>query len=128
MSELAAFRKSRCVNVPGLTGQFHVHRTRMRPKRRGEIVGTGSLFWVIKGTITCRQSIVALLGSIDKNGKTCCDIVMQPELVRTVPKPKRAFQGWRYLAQKDAPSDLDPWGDDNNDPVLAAKLAELGLI
>jgi len=128
VSELEEFRKNRCVNVPGMSGEFHVHRTRMRPKREVEIAGTGSLFWVIKGTVRCRQPIVALLKSIDDNGKTCCDIIMQPELIRTVPRPKRAFQGWRYLVQNDAPTDLDPGVNDDNDPALAAKLAELGLI
>jgi hypothetical protein len=30
---------------------------------------------------------------------------MEKELIRTVPRPKSAFQGWRYLTQADAPLD-----------------------
>jgi len=128
VSQLQAHRKTRCVKVTGMEGEFHVHRTRMRPRRGAEIDGKGSLFWVIKGTIRCRQSIIALLPTTDSNGKTCCDIVMEPQLIRTVPLPKRAFQGWLYLPVKDAPADLNPGEVSGNDPVLATKLAELGLI
>ena len=37
---------------------FHV--TRMRPKRAPEILDGGSLFWVVKGLVLCRQRVVAL--------------------------------------------------------------------
>ena len=121
-------RDKRLVAVEGMEGEFHVHRTRMRPKRGGEIVGRGSLFWVIKGAIRCRQPVVGLISTIDHNGKTCCDIVLQPELTRTVPLPRRAFQGWRYLSDADAPADLNPDTGNDNDPDLAMELAELGLI
>lgn len=126
--QLQQHRENRLVRVSGLEGEFHVHRTRMRPKRSQEVVGKGSLFWVIKGTIRCRQPIVALISATDQNGKTCCDIVLHPELIRTVPLPKRAFQGWRYLLPKDAPADLNPDNGSGNDPALATELAELGLI
>ena len=128
VDELARYRANRCIRVTGLEGEFHVHRTRMRPRRRDEIVGKGSLYWVIKGAVRCRQKIVALNSETDDEGKTCCDIIMLPELIRTVPNPKRAFQGWRYLPQKDAPEDLDMRGDQQNDADLAAELAALGLI
>ena len=34
-------------------------------------------------------------------------IVLEPKSVLVVPRPYRAFQGWRYLAAKDAPRDLE---------------------
>jgi len=128
VKQLQLHRENRLVAVSGMGGKFHVHRTRMRPKRSEEVVGKGSLFWVIKGTIRCRQTIVALISTTDHNGKTCCDIVLHPELIRTVPLPKRAFQGWRYLLPKDAPTDLNPENGFGNDPALAMELAQLGLI
>ncbi len=36
------------------------HTTRMFPKRRDEILKGGSLYWVIRGMILCRQPIADL--------------------------------------------------------------------
>jgi len=32
--------------------------------------------------------------------------VLQPKVIAVSPRPMRAFQGWRYYADKDAPPDL----------------------
>jgi hypothetical protein len=49
--------------------------------------------------------------------------------VRTVPRPKSAFQGWRYIDPKDAPPDLARSGfAEGGDPRLAEELMRLGLI
>ena len=36
------------------------HVTRMWPKRAEEILNGGSIFWVIKGVILCRQPVLRL--------------------------------------------------------------------
>lgn len=107
----------------------NVHRTRMMPKRRDEIIGKGSLYWVIGGAIRCRQAIVDLDPETDHEGRGLCAIHMAPEVIRTVPQPKRPFQGWRYLKAEDAPADLERCegaGDDAGE--LIDDLARLGLI
>ena len=48
------------------------HTTRMVPKRADEIVGGGSLFWVIKGQIACRQKLLDIEPFIDKEGIGRC--------------------------------------------------------
>lgn len=83
-----------------------VHVTRMWPKRADEIVGKGSLYWVFKGVVLARQRIVAFDPVDGEDGIRRCGIVRDPAIIRTVPQPRRAFQGWRYLSEDDAPRDL----------------------
>jgi hypothetical protein len=107
----------------------HVHRTRTMPKRAEEIVGEGgSLYWVISGIIRCRQPILRLQAATDSEGRGCCDIIMAPDLVKTVPYPKRPFQGWRYLVPKDAPPDMAGGMEEENSEYIAEELARLGLL
>jgi hypothetical protein len=107
---------------------LHVTRTRMKPTRTDEIAGKGSIYWVIAGSIRCRQVIHSIVPAEDNEGKDCCDILMYPDLVRTVPYPKRPFQGWRYLLAKDAPPDLGQGMAEDSDTSLAEELAKLGLL
>lgn len=108
-------------------GGEHVHVTRQTPKRRDELLSGGSLYWVIKGSTAARQPILELREMIGDDGIARCGIVLGPDLVPVVPRPKSAFQGWRYLVDKEAPADLtDRAGDLPED--LARELAELGLL
>ncbi|HXX51733.1 MAG TPA: DUF1489 domain-containing protein [Xanthobacteraceae bacterium] len=84
----------------------HIHRTRMVPKRAAELTDGGSLYWVIRGEIMCRQRIRGIRPFVDKDGIGRCGLVLDPKVVPVEPRPHRAFQGWRYLAAKDAPRDL----------------------
>ena len=84
----------------------HVHITRMTPKRDGEILAGGSLYWVIKGEIAAREKIIAIEPFRDKDGIGRCRLVMQPKVFAVSPRPMRPFQGWRYLAEDAAPPDL----------------------
>lgn len=109
----------------GLTAH-HIHVTRMFPKRRDEILDGGSIYWVIKGHIICRNKIVAL-EETTKNGRRACGILMEPTLIPVLPKPRRAFQGWRYLQTGDAPPDLTGSEAGADLPAaFRAKLIELG--
>ncbi|MGB7269743.1 MAG: DUF1489 domain-containing protein [Albidovulum sp.] len=105
------------------------HTTRMWPKREAEITAGGSLYWVIKGAILCRQRIVRLDEIIGTDGIRRCGIIMDPAVIRTEAAPRRPFQGWRYLAPKDSPPDL-PEGRENDTSLpldMALALAEIGL-
>lgn len=93
------------------------HDTRMTPKRAEEMLAGGSLYWVIKHVVIVRQRLVGFEAVEDADGKAMCRIVLDPELVRTAPRRKRPFQGWRYLEPSAAPPDLD-----GRSPALSADL------
>lgn len=105
-----------------------VHTTRMTPKRAEEIVGEGSLYWVIKGSILCRQRLVGIRPFTDAEGISRCDLILEPVIVRVQPRRRGPFQGWRYFEAKDAPPDLDSGVTKGMPPELAKELAELGLL
>ncbi|MFP4275266.1 MAG: DUF1489 family protein [Paracoccaceae bacterium] len=106
------------------------HVTRMWPRREADLLDGGSVFWVIKGLIQCRQRILRL-DEVDRgDGIRRCAIVLEPGLIRTQPAPRRPFQGWRYLDPADSPADL-PAGRDSEEPLpasLSAALAEIGVV
>lgn len=104
------------------------HVTRMWPKREADLLQGGSIFWVIKGFIQCRQRILRLDEVIREDGTRFCAIVLDPVLHRTTNARRRPFQGWRYLNPDDAPKDL-PKGSANTDlpPELMASLADIGV-
>lgn len=84
----------------------HVHITRMMPKRAEALLDGGSLYWVIKGQLSCRQSLVDVQSFTDSEGIGRCRLVLDPVVVPVLPRPYRPFQGWRYLEHDDAPTDL----------------------
>lgn len=105
-----------------------VHVTRMWPKREDEVLG-GSLYWVIKGVVLARQKIVSMQEVIGADGIRRCALVLDAEVIRTEPAPRRPFQGWRYLAPADSPRDM-PKGRAQEDTLpedLARALADIGL-
>ena len=106
------------------------HVTRMWPKQERALLNGGSIYWVIKGFIQCRQRIVRLEEVFGQDGIRRCAILLEPELIRTTSAPKRPFQGWRYLKPDDAPIDLSPERQDEDSlPVeLAGALADIGIL
>ena len=99
--------------------------TRFRPKRADELIG-GSIFWIIKHRIAARQTIIGFADGDDRRTV----IRLDPLLVPVRARPKRAHQGWRYLAADDAPRDLGDGEDDLAElpPDLAVRLSALALI
>lgn len=106
------------------------HVTRMWPRRAEELLQGGSLYWVIRGVIRVRQRIAALQEVIGEDGIRRCAIVFDPALIPTAPRPRRAFQGWRYLAATDAPPDIGPAPGDEPDlpPGLREELTRFGVL
>ncbi len=107
-----------------------IHTTRMVPKRADELLDGGSIYWVIRGEIMCRERILAVRPFVDREGVSRCQLVLDPKCVPVQPRPFRAFQGWRYLTVKDAPPDLDRAapGARNMPETLRRELRELGLL
>ena len=116
-------QKKRGVKKPTL-----MHVTRMTPKRKDEVLDGGSLYWVIKGQIAVRQKLLDLKPTT-KNGTPHCGLVYDKALVPVRPRPRRAFQGWRYLEAREAPPDIaEIKGAKNLPENLKRELAALGLL
>ncbi|MGO4704191.1 DUF1489 family protein [Microvirga sp. 2MCAF38] len=106
------------------------HTTRMVPKRVEELLDGGSLYWVIKGHVAARQTLLDIRPFTDGEGIGRCRLVLEPKVIPVEPRPYRPFQGWRYLAAKDAPRDL---GRDSGDLAempeeMRRELSGLGLL
>ncbi|MGI3169124.1 DUF1489 family protein [Pseudooceanicola sp. C21-150M6] len=127
MADLAAWQSQ---PIAQTTDGLPRHVTRMWPKREGEIISGGSIYWVIKGMIQCRQRVIRL-DEVDRgDGIRRCAIVLDPELHATAASPRRPFQGWRYLKPEDSPPDL-PKHRQNEDALpedLSKALAEIGVL
>lgn len=105
-----------------------IHITRMTPKRVDEVLDGGSLYWVIKGQIAARQRLLEIR-AVKKNGVPHCGLVYDKVLVPVALRPRRPFQGWRYLEPADAPPDLAPGRRAEGLPeALQRELAALGLL
>ena len=108
----------------------HIHTTRMTPKRVEELLAGGSLYWVIRGEIAAREKLLAIEPFRDGAGIGRCRLVMQPKVVPVLPRPMRAFQGWRYFTEDAAPPDLKSAGSGLTDmpEPMRRELRELGLL
>jgi hypothetical protein len=132
VEQLAAWQAMRLEKQrqAGVTPEL-VHRTRQMPKRREAVLKTGSLYWVIKGSVRARQRILDLREETDAEGRARCCIVFDHALIVTRPQPRRPFQGWRYFDPEDVPADIGPAGSlaaDDIPEAMRAELAELALI
>lgn len=126
IEDLAAWQRQ---NAPYWAKGTAQHITRMSPKREAEILGGGSLYWVIKGMILARQEIIDFTPVQGSDGIGRCAFILKADIIPTHAAPRRAFQGWRYLNAADSPPDL-PKGRATEEPLpqdLARALAEMGL-
>ncbi|TDK38650.1 DUF1489 family protein [Rhizobium deserti] len=107
-----------------------IHTTRMVPKRVEELLSEGSLYWVIKGQVMARQSLRDIRTATGADGIQRCQLILGPEVIETVPQPRRPFQGWRYLQAEDVPEDLGTLGQGmaQMPEDLRRELAALGLL
>jgi hypothetical protein len=105
-----------------------LHVTRMVPSRAREIVGGGSLYWIIKGQLSARQRVKEIEPFLDVDGVGRCRLWLDPKLIKVSPRPFRAFQGWRYFLDKDVPADLGRSGAGEMPEALRRTLGELGLL
>jgi len=75
--------------------------TRFRPTRHEELIG-GSLYWIVKHQLIARSRVLRF----EEDERGHCLIRLEDPLVPVRARPKRAHQGWRYLAGHEAPEDL----------------------
>ncbi len=120
VEELVAWRKER--RAQGLDAVVH---TRQTPKRAAEVLEGGSLYWVVKGVVRCRQTVLDVT-CVEEGPRTRCEILLDDRIVCTEPLPRRAFQGWRYFAPREAPADLEARGESDLPSDFAAELRSIG--
>ncbi|MTW17348.1 DUF1489 family protein [Rhodoplanes serenus] len=129
IADLEAWIAERLAARPAGSPREHAHVTRMTPKRTGELLPGGSLYWVIRGEIACRQQLLDVRPFVDDAGVGRCRLVLDPAVVPVEPRPCRPFQGWRYLAAKAVPPDLSSRAADAAMPeTLRRELRALGLL
>lgn len=99
--------------------------TRYLPKRHEEMAG-GSLYWIHEHAIVGRSPLIGFAQRED--GRWW--IRLEPAFIPVHPRAKRAHQGWRYLAEQDAPADLggELEAGDALPGKLVSELAKLGLV
>ena len=99
--------------------------TRYLPKRHEEMQG-GSLYWIMEHALIGRSPIIGFAQAEDGRWT----IRLEPRLITVETIPRRAHQGWRYLADEDTPRDLaDLDGKSDVLPArLVGELAKLGLV
>ena len=131
IADMDDLRRVRAARIEQLGGSFVF--TRNRPHRAEAVLRGGSLYWVIRGQIRVRQRITGFRSERDEKGRAYCLIEVAPELVATVWRPWRPFQGWRYLSPADAPPDSTAGTEEDPDGApmpaqMALELRALGLL
>ena len=98
--------------------------TRTRPKRAAELIGGGSLYWIVKHRMIACQQILRF----DDREDGRIDIVCSRALTPVVPIARRAHQGWRYYEAGETVADESVSGLAELPPQLFGKLAALALV
>ena len=106
-----------------------LHTTRNMPKKREDLIKSGSIFWIIKRNVLVRQKIIDIVSAIRSDGSKGCEIELDKKLIKVIPTPMKPFQGWRYYLEEDIPRDLnldEEAGEDLPDSINS-ELIKLGL-
>ncbi len=130
VQHLAQLQEQRLARVLAEEGAGSLrHHTRNKPRRDNEIVGLGSIYWIIKGYIRVRQGIVGFELARGRERRRWA-LILDPKLVQTELRPHKPVQGWRYLEPEAAPGDLSAALPVEADlpPEMAADLRQLGLL
>lgn len=121
-----------CPDFPSLVARIESYAddgeirfpTRNRPKRADELIG-GRLHFIVRHMLVGRVEILRFEDRSDGR----IEIVCAARLEHIHPQPKRAHQGWRYLADRDAPKSADDdSGIDDLPPEMFRDLSALSLI
>ena len=106
-----------------------IHVTRMWPKREKELLDGGSIYWVFRGLILARQEIRDFEEVTGSDQIKRCGIILSEKIIKTLPTPKKAFQGWRYLSSDQAPPDKSALlnSEDELPYSLQQELLKLGV-
>lgn len=114
----------------GAHGGRPFFRTRSFPRRAEEVLAGGSIYWVTTGMLLCRQVIHDIVQDCRDDGTPCTGVVLDGSVIAVVPRAVRAFQGWRYLPEADAPVDLsgNPASGDELPMKLRRELLALCLL
>jgi hypothetical protein len=102
--------------------------TRNCPRRAAEVLDGGSIYWVIRGQIAARQRVTGFRVNRDDTGRQYCLIDVEANLVPTLSRSCRPFQGWRYLPAEVVPSDRTRVGEEPLPEQMLAELRGLGLL
>ncbi len=131
--ELARWQKARMrwAEARGMGKNKVWHDTRALPKLANRIKIEGSLYWIVRGAFSVRQTITDFASIRDERDMAMCRIWLSPTLVPVVAQRHRPFQGWRYLNEEDAPRDLydeHATSELDEERELNEMLSELGLV
>ena len=105
------------------------HSTRNMPKKREELIQSGSMFWIIKRYVLVRQKIINIIPVVREDGSKGCEIELDKNLTKVIPTKMKPFQGWRYYLEEEIPQDLNVNcnEDDEVPEQIRSELIKLGL-
>lgn len=105
--------------------------TSRKPTREADLLEGGSVFWIIKGQVQCRQDIWDIIDyKAEGDEKKSFLILCNPQLIRTQDLARKPFQGWRYLTPPNCPPDIGPIdaNDERPPPEIEKELRAAGLL
>ena len=105
------------------------HSTRNMPKKREELIQSGSMFWIIKRYVLVRQKIINIIPVVREDGSKGCEIELDKNLTKVIPTKMKPFQGWRYYLEEEIPQDLNVNCNEEDEvpEQIRSELIKLGL-